>query len=89
MVDKHTVFRLESVSKGFFSALNRVLVENGVFGWDCPITGYLDTSRLNDSGQTHRVQIRYLLSNISGFPRQAYTNHVKCGLPLDHIIPRL
>ena len=79
----------EVFRKACSSASTRVLAENGVFGWDFPVTGYFDTSRLNDSGQTHRVQIRYLLSNTSGPSRHVYTNLVKNGLPLDRIIPRL
>lgn len=89
LVDEHTVFRLGSVSKGFASVLTGVLAEDGVVGWDSPVSGYLETFRLNDPGQTHRVQIKHLLSHTSGLPRHAYTNLVEDGLPLDDIISRL
>ena len=87
-VDEHTVFRLGSVSKGFASVLTGVLAEEGVVGWDQPVSGYLEEFRLNDPEQTGRVQIRHLLSHTSGLPRHAYTNLVEDGLTLDRIIPR-
>lgn len=88
-VDEHTVFRLGSLSKGFASVLTGVLVEEGVVNWDDPVSRYLEAFRLNDPGQTARVQIRHLLSHTSGLPRHAYTNLVEDGLSLDRIIPRL
>lgn len=87
-VDEHTVFRLGSVSKGFASVLTGVLVEEGMVDWDRPVADYLELFRLNDPGQTGRVQVRHLLSHTSGLPRHAYTNLVEDGLPLDRIIPR-
>ncbi|XWN38145.1 MAG: serine hydrolase domain-containing protein [Balneola sp.] len=88
-VDKHTVFRLGSVSKGFASVLTGVLVDEGLVSWDHPVSGYLESFKLNDPEQTERVQIRHLLSHTSGLPRHAYTNLVEDGLSLDRIIPRL
>ncbi len=88
-VDEHTVFRLGSVSKGFASVLTGVFVEQGMVNWDDPVTRYLDEFKLNDPGQTERIQVRHLLSHTSGLPRHAYTNLVEDGLTLDSIIPRL
>ena len=87
-VDEHTVFRLGSLSKGFASVLAGVLAEEGAVNWDYPVSRYLMDFRLNDPEQTHRIQVRHLLSHTSGLPRHAYTNLVEDGLPLDHIIPR-
>jgi beta-lactamase class C len=88
-VDEHTVFRLGSVSKGFASVLTGVLVDEGLVGWDKPVSGYLESFKLNDSEQTERVQVKHILSHTSGLPRHAYTNLVEDGLSLDRIIPRL
>lgn len=88
-VDEHTVFRLGSVSKGFASVLTGLLVEEGAVSWDDPVSYYLEDFKLNDPGQTRRVQIKHLLSHTSGLPRHAYTNLVEAGLTLDTIIPRL
>ena len=88
-VDEHTVFRLGSVSKGFASVLTGVFVEEGVVSWDEPVSQYLKEFKLNDPGQTDRVQIKHLLSHTSGLPRHAYTNLVEDGLSLDRIITRL
>lgn len=88
-VNEDTVFRLGSLSKGFASVLTGMLVEEGVLEWDDPVTSYLDEFKLNDPGQTERIQIRHLLSHTSGLPRHAYTNLVEDGLSLDRILPRL
>ncbi|NBC25631.1 MAG: serine hydrolase [Bacteroidetes bacterium] len=88
-VDEHTVFRLGSVSKGFASVLAGVFVEEGKIQWNVPVSNYLDAFKLNDPQQTHRVQLKHLLSHTSGLPRHAYTNLVEDGLPLKQIIPRL
>jgi beta-lactamase class C len=87
-VDEHTVFRLGSLSKGFASVLAGVMAEEGVVGWDHPVSRYLLDFRLNDPEQTNRIQIRHLLSHTSGLPRHAYTNLVEDGLSMDRIIPR-
>ncbi len=87
-VDENTVFRLGSLSKGFASVLSGVLAEEGVVGWDYPVSRYLMDFRLNDPKQTGRIQVRHLLSHTSGLPRHAYTNLVEDGLTLDMIIPR-
>lgn len=88
-VDENTVFRLGSVSKGFASVLAGVFVEEGKIQWHYPVSNYLDAFKLNDPQQTHRVQLKHLLSHTSGLPRHAYTNLVEDGLPLKQIIPRL
>lgn len=88
-VNEHTVFRLGSVSKGFASVLTGVFVEEGVVNWNGPVSTYLEEFKLNDPGQSGRVQIKHLLSHTSGLPRHAFTNLVEDGLSLDLIIPRL
>jgi beta-lactamase class C len=88
-VDEHTVFRLGSLSKGFASVLTGMLVEEGVVHWDDPVSRYLKDFKLNDPGQTDRVQVKHLLSHTSGLPRHAYTNLIEDGLSLESIIPRL
>jgi beta-lactamase class C len=88
LVDENTVFRLGSVSKGFASVLAGVMAEEGVVGWDHPVSRYLMDFRLNDPEQTGRVQVRHLLSHTTGLPRHAYTNLVEDGLPMNRIIPR-
>jgi beta-lactamase class C len=88
-VDEHTVFRLGSLSKGFASVLTGLLVEEGVVHWDDSVSRYLKDFKLNDPGQTDRVQVKHLLSHTSGLPRHAYTNLIEDGLSLESIIPRL
>ncbi len=88
-VDEHTVFRLGSVSKGFASVLAGALKEEGLLSWDEPVSSYLEEFKLNNPEQTHRVQVKHILSHTSGLPRHAYTNLVEDGLSLERIIPRL
>lgn len=87
-VDKNTIFRLGSVSKGFASVLAGVVAEEGLLSWDEPVSSYLEDFKLNDLEQTDRVQVKHILSHTSGLPRHAYTNLVEDGLSIDRIIPR-
>lgn len=88
-VNKDTVFRLGSVSKGFASVLTGALVEEGIIDWNTPVNQYLEEFKLHDPEQTDRIQVKNLLSHTTGLPRHAYTNLVEDGLTLDDIIPRL
>ncbi|MFY0685141.1 MAG: beta-lactamase family protein [Balneola sp.] len=87
-VDKNTVFRLGSVSKGFASVLAGVLAEEGIINWEEPVAEYYEDFKLHDPEQTERVKIKHILSHTSGLPRHAYTNLVEDGLSLERIVPR-
>lgn len=88
-VDRHTVFRLASVSKGFAGILAAILQEEGIIGMDDRIIEYLPGFRLKDSVNTHDLAIRHLLSHTSGLVPHAYDNLAEDGKTIKEIIPEL
>lgn len=88
-VDRHTVFRLASVSKGFAGVLAAILQEEGVLSMDDRIIDYLPDFRLKDSVNTHDLAIKHVLNHTSGLVPHAYDNLVEDGKTLEEIIPEL
>lgn len=88
-VDRHTVFRLASVSKGFAGVLAAILQEEGTLSMDDRIIDYLPDFRLKDSINTHDLAIRHILSHTSGLVPHAYDNLAEDGKTLEEIIPQL
>ena len=88
-VDRHTVFRLASVSKGFAGVLAAILQEEGVISMDDRIIEYLPDFRLKDSVNTHDLAIRHVLNHTSGLVPHAYDNLAEDGKTIREIIPEL
>ncbi len=88
-VNVHTVFRLASVSKCFASFLSGIMVEEGRFNWDDPVTQYVPDFSLHSPEETKKLRIRNVLSHTTGLPFHAYTNLVEEGLPLSDLLQRL
>jgi len=88
-VNRHTVFRLASVSKGFSGALACLLEHDGLLSLDDRVVTYLPGFRLKDSASTAELTIRHILSHTSGLVPHAYDNLVEADEPLGDIIERL
>lgn len=88
-VDRHTVFRLASVSKGFAGVLACKLHHQGRLGLDDRVIDYLPGFRLKDSVNTHDMTIRHLLNHTSGLVPHAYDNLAEAGQDISEILPRL
>jgi len=88
-VNKHTVFRLASVSKGFSGALACLLENEGVFSLDDRIADYLPGFKLKDSVSTADLSIRHIMSHTSGMVPHAFDNLVEADFQLASIIERL
>lgn len=88
-IDRHTVFRLASVSKGFAGILAAILQEEGIITMDDRIIEYLPGFRLKDSVNTHDLTIRHVLSHTSGLVPHAYDNLAEDGKTIEEIIPEL
>ena len=78
-VDRHTVFRLGSVSKGFASILAGTLVDDSLLAWDDKVRAYLPDFALHSPEQTRRVNVKHVLSHTTGLPYHTYTNLVEYG----------
>jgi beta-lactamase class C len=88
-VDRHTVFRLASVSKGFAGVLAAILQNEGIISMDDRIIEYLPGFRLKDSVNTHELAIRHVLNHTSGLVPHAYDNLAEDGKTIKEIIPEL
>ncbi len=88
-IDKHTVFRLASVSKGFAGILACILEEEGVFSLEDKVIDIMPTLTLKDSVNTNNLTILHTLSHTSGLVPHAYDNLIEDGVPLSKILDEL
>jgi beta-lactamase class C len=88
-IDKHTIFRLASVSKTITGVLAGILSEEKSIGLDDKVIDYLPEFKLKDSINTYDLSIRNILSHTSGLVPHAYDNLVEAQVPFDVIIDSL
>jgi len=88
-VNRHTLFRLASVSKGFAGALACFLELDGAFSLDDKVVDHYPGFKLKDSVSTADLTIRHLLSHTTGLVPYAYDNLVEADQELPDIISRL
>ena len=88
-VNRHTLFRLASVSKGFAGALACFLELDGAFSLDDRVVDHYPGFELKDSLSTAGLTIRHLLSHTTGLVPYAYDNLVEANQELPEIIERL
>jgi beta-lactamase class C len=82
-IDVNTTFRVASVSKTFAAGLAGVLVSEGSFDWDDPVTQYVREFRLK--GDASQVMIRHLLGQSTGLVPHAYDNLIEDGNSIEYI----
>jgi beta-lactamase class C len=88
-INRHTLFRLASVSKGFAGALACFLELDGAFSLDDRVVDHYPGFALKDSVSTAELTIRHLLSHTTGLVPYAYDNLVEADQELPDIIERL
>lgn len=88
-VNRHTVFRLASVSKGFAGALVCLMENEGVLSVEDRIIKYFPGFKLKDSVNTADLSIRHIMSHTSGLVPHAFDNLVEADVDLASIIERL
>lgn len=84
-VDRETLFRLGSLSKGFTGILAAGLVQEGKLAWNDKLVDFLPDFRLGNPGNTQQVTLSHLLSHTTGAPYHSFTNLIEDGLPLPEI----
>ncbi|MCJ7814705.1 MAG: beta-lactamase family protein, partial [Xanthomonadales bacterium] len=82
-IDANTTFRVASVSKTFAAGLTGVLVREGEFNWEDPVTAYVPGFRIN--GDAGKVQIQHVLGQSTGLIPHAYDNLIEDGVSLERI----
>ena len=88
-VNKHTLFRLASVSKTISGVLAGILSADSLVILEDKVIDYLPGFRLRDSLSTHTMTVQHLLSHTSGLVPHAYDNMVEAGVPLQTILDSL
>ncbi len=85
-VDRNTVFRLASVSKGFAGILATILEQEKVFKLDDKVSKYIKGFELKDTLYSNSVSIKHTLSHSSGLAPHAFDNKAENGAELNTII---
>jgi len=68
-VDENTLFGVASITKAMTAAALGMLVDDGLIGWDDPITDHLPEFQLYDPWVTESITIRDALTHQSGLGR--------------------
>ncbi len=87
-VDKHTIFRLASVSKAVTGVLAGILNEEKTINFNDKVVDYLPGFSLRNPLHTHELTIRNLLSHTTGVVPHAYDDLVEHHMPMGTIISR-
>lgn len=87
-VNKETIFRLGSLSKGFAGVLAANLKNEGKLDWNDKVSDYLPEFQLGDKNNTDKITLSNILSHTSGTPYHSFTNLVEAGLPMEEIAKR-
>lgn len=87
-IDRHTRFRVASLSKGFASTVSAVLVEKGLLDWSDRVAPYNPHFRLKSNDQTVRVNLEHVLSHRVGLPSNAYDNLLEADWDVNRILAR-
>ncbi len=89
VIDKHTIFRLASVSKTVTGVLAGILDDENIVDLDGKVVNYLPGFQLKNSESTNNISVRNLLSHTSGLIPHAYDLMVEDHVPLKKIMARL
>ena len=84
-VNKETVFRLGSLSKGFAGVLVNKLSSNGLLDLDEKVINYLPEFQFKDYDYTSSIKLSHILSHTSGAPYHSYTDLIENDVDLKTI----
>lgn len=86
-VNKHTRFRLASVSKTFAGSLSAKLANEGLLELDKPVSDYL--SDFKNTVYKDDLKVFHLLSHSSGLVPNAYDNLIESRMDYPDIVQKL
>ncbi len=86
LIDKNTVFRIASVSKGFAGVLAGVLVEDSLLNWETKVSEYLPSFALRDTLNSKDLALKNILSHTTGLPRHAYTDLIEGNATFEEMV---
>jgi len=88
-IDKHTIFRLASVSKTVSGILAGMLLADSTLELDKKAVDYLPGFKLQTAAHTQQVTLRQILSHTSGMPPHTFDDLVEQKVPLRQIMQKL
>jgi beta-lactamase class C len=88
-INKHTIFRLASVSKTITGTLASILANEGVIRFNEKVIRFLPELKLKNDTSTELLTVVNLLSHTSGLVPHAYDGMVEDGVPISKIINKL
>ncbi|WP_337878655.1 serine hydrolase domain-containing protein [Rheinheimera sp.] len=87
-VDAYTVFRLASVSKTFTGQLASMLVHQGRFQWQDPVTRYVPAFSFKSASQTKALKVEHLVSQSTGVFPNTYDDLIEANQTPKQILPK-
>lgn len=87
-IDAYTVFRLASVSKTFAGQLSSLLVHQGRFQWDDPVTRYVPSFSFKSPRHTGALKVEHLLSQSAGLVPNTYDDLIEANQTPAQILPK-
>ena len=87
-VDRHTIFRLASVSKTFAASMAAVLEHEKKFDWSDKVVRFVPELSFKTPSLSRQLQVQHLLSHSSGLTPNAYDNYLEDNKPLSKILPK-
>lgn len=88
-IDKETVFRLGSVSKGFAGILAAILIDKKMLNLDDPISMYIPELTLKAKTPDRVLRVKHILTHTSGLTEHAFSNLVDENRDMPTIIKYL
>lgn len=88
-INKHTIFRLASVSKTVTGVLAGILADEGTIEFDDKVSDYIPNFKLKSPESTSKITIGNLLSHTSGLIPHAYDNLIEEHVPIKKIMEQL
>ncbi len=88
-VDEHTLFAIASNTKAYTATAVGLLVQEGLLGWDDPVTKYLPSFRLYDARATEMLSVRDLLCHRAGLGTYAGDLLQMSNYPVEEVMERV
>ncbi|MBC7884343.1 MAG: beta-lactamase family protein [Saprospiraceae bacterium] len=88
-IDRESIFRLGSVSKGFAGILSAILINKNMIHLDDPLFMYIPELTLKAKTQDKILRVKHILTHSSGLTEHAFSNLVDENQSMETIINNL
>lgn len=88
-IDKNTIFRLASLSKGMTAELIGKLEEKGKLSFNSKVADIIDDFKLKTLSQTYKVQVKHLLSHTTGLSKYTLSKFIETDYTYNELKEKL